>query len=101
MIRYAAGVEGARWPLRPSKPLRGGGPVPGGFDSHALPPDTRPDAHCAFDTLNPADNHVHSEWSWDAPNGAMMESCRRAVELGLPSIAFTEHADWVRGEGAV
>lgn len=31
----------------------------------------------------------------------MDETCRRAVELGLPSIAFTEHADWVRGPEAV
>jgi histidinol-phosphatase (PHP family) len=31
----------------------------------------------------------------------MEESCRRAVELRLPSIAFTEHADWVRGPEAV
>jgi histidinol-phosphatase (PHP family) len=48
-----------------------------------------------------ADNHVHTEWSWDAPRRAMEESCRRAIELGLPSIAFTEHADWVRGPEAV
>ena len=51
--------------------------------------------------LKLADNHVHTEWSWDAPRRAMEESCRRAVELGLPSIAFTEHADWVRGAEAV
>ncbi len=42
-----------------------------------------------------ADMHVHTQWSWDAPHGSMMESCRRAVELGLPGIAFTEHADFV------
>ncbi|QZY29104.1 PHP domain-containing protein [Nocardioides coralli] len=41
----------------------------------------------------PADSHVHSEWSWDAPGGSMAESCRRAVDLGLPAIAFTEHVD--------
>ena len=41
----------------------------------------------------PADSHVHSEWSWDAPLGSMMGSCRRAVELGLPALAFTEHLD--------
>lgn len=41
----------------------------------------------------PGDHHVHSEWSWDAPRGDMVRSCRRAVELGLPSIAFTEHLD--------
>jgi histidinol-phosphatase (PHP family) len=31
----------------------------------------------------------------------MDRSCARAVELGLPSIAFTEHADWIRGDDAV
>jgi len=41
----------------------------------------------------PADNHVHTEWSWDAPAGAMEETCRRAVELGLPAVAFTGHVD--------
>ena len=41
----------------------------------------------------PADNHVHTEFSWDASNGSMRASCPRAIELGLPSIAFTEHVD--------
>ncbi len=31
----------------------------------------------------------------------MAETCRKALDLGLTSIAFTEHADWVRGPGAV
>jgi histidinol-phosphatase (PHP family) len=44
----------------------------------------------------PPDGHVHSEWSWDAAGGSMERSCARAVELGLPSIAFTEHADFTR-----
>ena len=48
-----------------------------------------------------ADNHVHSQWSWDADLGDMDTTCRRAVELGLPSIAFTEHTDWVRGPEGV
>jgi len=43
-----------------------------------------------------ADNHVHTEWSWDAERGSMELSCRRALELGLPAIAFTEHADFAR-----
>jgi histidinol-phosphatase (PHP family) len=30
----------------------------------------------------------------------MDATCRRAVELSLPSIAFTEHCDWVRGPEA-
>ncbi|AGL20494.1 histidinol phosphatase of PHP family [Actinoplanes sp. N902-109] len=42
----------------------------------------------------PTDGHVHSEWSWDAPLGAMEQTCARAVELGLPAIAFTEHTDF-------
>jgi histidinol-phosphatase (PHP family) len=41
----------------------------------------------------PQDGHVHSEWSWDAALGSMTASCARAIEIGLPSIAFTEHAD--------
>jgi histidinol-phosphatase (PHP family) len=44
----------------------------------------------------PPDGHVHSEWSWDAIAGSMEQSCARAVKLGLPSIAFTEHADFTR-----
>ncbi len=42
----------------------------------------------------PPDLHVHTEWSWDAPQGDMERSCKRALELGLPGIAFTEHAEW-------
>lgn len=42
----------------------------------------------------PADGHVHSEWSWDAPGGSMEQSCERAVALGLKAIAFTEHVDF-------
>ncbi len=40
-----------------------------------------------------ADSHVHTEWSWDAPQGSMRASCERALQLGLPAIAFTEHVD--------
>ena len=48
-----------------------------------------------------ADLHVHTEWSWDVglgdPGGAaagrMEEMCRRAVQIGLPALAFTEHLD--------
>lgn len=42
----------------------------------------------------PADNHVHSEWSWDAVAGSMLRTCARAVEIGLPAIAFTEHVEF-------
>ena len=38
----------------------------------------------------PAGGHVHSEWSWDAYVGSMERTCARAVELGLPAVAFTE-----------
>jgi histidinol-phosphatase (PHP family) len=44
----------------------------------------------------PADGHVHSEFSWDARTGGvgdMEGTCARAVELGLPAVAFTEHVD--------
>lgn len=42
----------------------------------------------------PPDNHVHTEYSYDAVDrGSMIGACERAVELGLPSIAFTEHLD--------
>lgn len=44
----------------------------------------------------PADDHTHTEWSWDAHEGSMVGACERAVELGLPSIAFTEHVDRTR-----
>ena len=44
-----------------------------------------------------SDLHVHSEWSYDAPNGAMDGTCRRAAAHGIPVIAFTEHADYVAG----
>jgi histidinol-phosphatase (PHP family) len=52
----------------------------------------------------PADNHVHSEWSWEADEGSMERSCARAVDLGLPAIAFTEHGDlttWTIGPALV
>ncbi len=42
----------------------------------------------------PTDSHVHSEWSWDALAGSMTASCQKAVDLGLGSIAFTEHTDF-------
>lgn len=44
----------------------------------------------------PSDAHVHSEWSWDAPNGSMERTCLQAVAIGLPAIAFTEHLDHTR-----
>jgi histidinol-phosphatase (PHP family) len=43
----------------------------------------------------PADDHVHTEFSWDTgPQASMARACERALALGLPSIAFTEHLDF-------
>ncbi|WP_284229908.1 PHP domain-containing protein [Mycobacterium antarcticum] len=43
----------------------------------------------------PADNHVHTQFSWDTgPVASMEDTCRRAVEVGLPAVAFTEHVDF-------
>jgi len=50
-------------------------------------PDTGP-------IVLPADSHVHSQWSWDALAGSMQGTCQRAAEIGLPALAFTEHADF-------
>jgi histidinol-phosphatase (PHP family) len=46
----------------------------------------------------PSDLHTHTEWSYDAPDGSMEGSCRRAVEVGLPAIAFTDHAELAPSE---
>ena len=38
---------------------------------------------------------MHTRWSWDtADSSTMRRACERAVALGLPSIAFTEHLDF-------
>jgi histidinol-phosphatase (PHP family) len=43
----------------------------------------------------PADNHTHSQWSYDTfGRTSMVAECQRAVELGVPAIAFTEHLDF-------
>src|SRR2546427_302661 len=44
----------------------------------------------------PPDLHVHTEWSYDGRRGSMERSCERAIELGLPAVAFTDHADFVK-----
>jgi histidinol-phosphatase (PHP family) len=41
----------------------------------------------------PADQHVHTQWSIDAPGASMRDACVRAMELGLPGVTFTDHAD--------
>jgi len=40
---------------------------------------------------------VHTQFSWDAPLGDMEATCRKALDIGLPAIAFTEHADFASG----
>jgi histidinol-phosphatase (PHP family) len=51
---------------------------------------------------DPVDNHVHTEWSWDAPREASMaRSCEQAMAVGLPGVAFTDHLDfttWTDGD---
>ncbi|TPG25546.1 PHP domain-containing protein [Mycolicibacterium hodleri] len=43
----------------------------------------------------PADNHVHSQFSWDTgAESSMEDTCRRALAVGLPAVAFTEHVDF-------
>ena len=34
----------------------------------------------------PADQHVHTQWSWDADRGDMAATCDRAVALGPPAV---------------
>src|SRR6516225_8780421 len=50
----------------------------------------------------PPDNHVHTQWSWDAPAGASMaRSCEQALAAGVPALAFTDHLDftaWTDGD---
>jgi len=50
----------------------------------------------------PPDNHVHTEWSWDAPSEASMAlSCEQALAAGVPAVAFTDHLDfttWTDGD---
>ncbi|MDX6255677.1 MAG: histidinol-phosphatase family [Frankiales bacterium] len=42
----------------------------------------------------PADDHVHSQFSYDTGEAASMrEACEQAVAMGLPSVAFTEHVE--------
>jgi histidinol-phosphatase (PHP family) len=43
----------------------------------------------------PADGHVHSQWSYDTDGQASMAgACARAVAIGVPAVAFTEHLDF-------
>lgn len=58
-------------------------------------PQTRVLSTVEPESTLPADDHVHSEWSWDAIRGSMEETCERAVQLGVPAVSFTEHVDFV------
>jgi histidinol-phosphatase (PHP family) len=43
----------------------------------------------------PADNHVHSEFSYDTTaEASMTRSCEQALAVGVPSVAFTEHMEF-------
>ena len=43
----------------------------------------------------PPDNHVHTQFSWDAPaEGSMARSCEQALAVGVPAVAFTDHLDF-------
>jgi len=43
----------------------------------------------------PPDNHVHTQWSWDAPaEASMVRSCEQALAVGVPAVAFTDHLDF-------
>jgi histidinol-phosphatase (PHP family) len=47
------------------------------------------------DVCLPSDNHVHTQWSWDAPAEASMAlSCEQALAAGIPAVAFTDHLDF-------
>ena len=45
----------------------------------------------------PHDYHIHTTFSPDA-HQTMAEVCERAIELGIPEIALTEHVDFVPGD---
>ncbi len=63
---------------------------------------TGPGGHDRIGSVLPADNHVHSEWSWDAPpEASMARSCEQALALGVGCVAFTDHLDftaWTDGD---
>ena len=58
--------------------------------------------HDTIGSVLPPDNHVHTEWSWQAPGEASMaRSCEQALVVGVPSVAFTDHLDfttWTDGD---
>jgi histidinol-phosphatase (PHP family) len=50
----------------------------------------------------PPDNHVHTQFSWDAPGAAsMVRNCEQALAVGVGCVAFTDHldfTDWTDGD---
>ena len=41
----------------------------------------------------PPDNHVHTQWSWDAPpEASMMRSCEQAIAAGVPEATIRKWA---------
>ena len=51
-----------------------------------------------MESVLPADNHVHTEWSYDtSADASMVRSCEQAISIGLPAIAFTEHLEFTEG----
>jgi histidinol-phosphatase (PHP family) len=61
----------------------------------SYPQDDSKPALTSQEWCPPADNHVHTEWSWDAPGAAsMVRSCEQALAGGLPGVAFTDHMDF-------
>ncbi|HEY2442482.1 MAG TPA: PHP domain-containing protein [Streptosporangiaceae bacterium] len=46
-------------------------------------------------TVLAADNHVHTQWSYDTDGRASMAAaCEHALAIGVPAVAFTEHLDF-------
>ena len=51
-----------------------------------------------MDSVLPPDNHVHTQWSWDAPaEASMARACEQALTAGVPAVAFTDHLDFTAG----
>lgn len=45
----------------------------------------------------PPDNHIHTQFSWDTRSrSSMIRACERALEAGIPAVAFTEHVDFTQ-----
>jgi histidinol-phosphatase (PHP family) len=91
MLRGWVGEE------HPQHPLQWSGELHGAYSTHVAYICRQNGLQCARvrdnATVLPADQHVHTQWSLDAPTGSMRQACARAIELGLPAVTFTDHAD--------